>query len=213
MERLNLAEEHLEIVDSGIQKKYSYKLLKRFLDVVLSVTLIGITSPIIILALIIVYLQDFNNPVFIQKRVGIGNKEFKMYKIRSMIKNAESEGAKWADINDCRITKFGKFVRKTRIDELPQLFNIIKGDMSLIGPRPEREIFYRKFEKDMPNFRDRLKVKPGLTGWAQVNGGYNIGPNEKLELDLYYIENFGFKIESKIMIKTIRVIVTGYGAR
>ncbi|WP_346885443.1 sugar transferase [Clostridium sp. UBA4395] len=213
MERLNLAEEHLEIVDSGIQKKYSYKLLKRFLDIALSVTLIGLTSPIIILALIIVYLQDFNNPVFIQKRVGIGNREFKMYKIRSMIKNAESEGAKWADINDCRITKFGKFARKTRIDELPQLFNIIKGDMSLIGPRPEREIFYRKFEKDIPNFRDRLKVKPGLTGWAQVNGGYDIGPSEKLELDLYYIENLGFKIEGKIFIKTIKVILTGLGAR
>lgn len=115
--------------------------------------------------------------------------------------------------NDPRITKVGRIIRKTRIDEIPQLFNVLKGDMSIIGPRPEREIFYKEFEKKIPNFRERLLIKPGLTGYAQVNGGYDIKPIEKLNLDLYYIRNKSLKLDLIIIIKTFKILVTGEGAR
>ena len=197
----------------NLEDKKDYLVYKRIMDVVGSCILFVLTLPILIVSLLIVYLQDFKNPLYSQKRVGVNNKEFDLYKIRSMVYNAEKNGAQWAKENDVRITGFGKFIRKTRIDELPQLVNVIKGEMSLIGPRPEREVFYQKFEKDIPGFRDRLKVKPGLTGWAQVNGGYNVTPEEKLKLDLYYINCLGIKIESKIFIKTIKVVLTGEGAR
>lgn len=190
-----------------------YNIFKRIFDIAFSLLLLIVSSPILVLSLLIVFLQDFKNPLFCQERVGVGNKEYKMYKVRSMVHNAEKNGAQWAKANDCRVTPFGKFIRKTRIDELPQLWNVLKGEMSLIGPRPEREVFYKEFEKTIPNFRDRLQVKPGLAGWAQVNGGYDITPKEKLDLDLYYIQNLGFKIERDIFLKTIKVVITGDGAR
>jgi len=199
--------------DLRISELFYYRIIKRILDIIFSLILLIATSPILIISLIIVFLQDFKKPIFSQNRVGIGNEEFVIYKVRSMVHNAEKYGAKWAEKNDIRVTLFGKFIRKTRIDELPQLFNVIKGDMSLIGPRPELEVFYREFEKTIPNFRDRLEVKPGLTGLAQVNGGYDITPEEKLKYDLEYIDNLSFKLEAKIFFKTIKVIVTGDGAR
>lgn len=191
----------------------NYSLFKRGFDIIFSSILLIVTSPILLISLLIVFLQDFKNPLFSQERVGLGSKEYKMYKVRSMVHNAEKNGAQWAEANDSRVTAFGKFIRKTRIDELPQLWNVLKGEMSLIGPRPEREVFYKKFERDIPNFRDRLQVKPGLTGWAQVNGGYDITPKEKLDLDLYYIDNIDFKIEKEIFVRTIKVVLTGDGAR
>ena len=191
----------------GVIGSFYYKITKRIFDILFSLILLIVASPILIVSLIIVFLQDFKNPIFSQKRVGVRNEEFTIYKIRSMVHDAEKNGAKWAEKNDMRVTLFGKFIRKTRIDELPQLWNVIKGEMSLIGPRPELEVFYRKFEETIPNFRDRLAVKPGLAGWAQVNGGYDITPEEKLRYDLEYIDNLSFKLE------TIKVIFTGEGAR
>lgn len=199
--------------DLAINETFYYRIIKRILDIIFSLILLIATSPILIVSLIIVFLQDFKNPIFSQKRVGVRNEEFTIYKIRSMVHNAEKDGAKWAEKNDMRVTLFGKFIRKTRIDELPQLWNVIKGDMSLIGPRPELEVFYIEFEETIPNFRDRLAVKPGLTGWAQVNGGYDITPEQKLKYDLEYIDNLSFKLETKIFFKTIKVIFTGDGAR
>lgn len=199
--------------DLGINETFYYRIIKRILDIIFSLILLIATSPILIVSLIIVFLQDFKNPIFSQKRVGVRNEEFTIYKIRSMVHNAEKDGAKWAEKNDMRVTLFGKFIRKTRIDELPQLWNVIKGDMSIIGPRPELEVFYIEFEETIPNFRDRLAVKPGLTGWAQVNGGYDITPEQKLKYDLEYIDNLSFKLETKIFFKTIKVIFTGDGAR
>lgn len=199
--------------DLGINETFYYRIIKRILDIIFSLILLIATSLILIVSLIIVFLQDFKNPIFSQKRVGVRNEEFTIYKIRSMVHNAEKDGAKWAEKNDMRVTLFGKFIRKTRIDELPQLWNVIKGDMSLIGPRPELEVFYIEFEETIPNFRDRLAVKPGLTGWAQVNGGYDITPEQKLKYDLEYIDNLSFKLETKIFFKTIKVIFTGDGAR
>ena len=158
-------------------------------------------------------LESPGNPFYVQSRMGFMGKEFNLIKLRSMRTDAEKNGAQWADKNDPRITKVGRFIRKTRIDELPQIFNVLKGDMSIIGPRPERQIFVEEFVKYIPNFPKRLEVKPGLTGWAQVNGGYEITPEEKLRLDLFYIENRRFLLDVKIVLRTIQIIFTGEGAR
>lgn len=220
MENIKLQDNDVLVEESSLQsslvsikKKESYEILKRSADIILSLIGLIITSPILIISLLIVYLQDFKNPIFSHKRVGLNNNEFTIYKIRSMIFNAEKEGLKWASENDSRVTTFGKFIRKTRIDELPQLFNILRGEMSIVGPRPELEFFYKKFEKTIPNFRARLSVKPGLTGWAQVNGGYDLEPAEKLKYDIYYIENRNLTLDFKIIVKTVKVILTGDGAR
>ena len=158
-------------------------------------------------------LESPGNPFYVQSRMGLMGKEFNLIKLRSMRTDAEKNGAQWADKNDPRITKVGRFIRKTRIDELPQIFNVLKGDMSIIGPRPERQIFVEEFVKYIPDFPKRLEVKPGLTGWAQVNGGYEILPEQKLELDLYYINNKSLILDILIILKTIQIVLTGEGAR
>ena len=191
----------------------SYLFLKKIIDIIVVFIALIFVVPIIAITCILVRLESKGNPIYAQKRVGLNNKEFKMYKIRSMVLDAEVNGAKWATKNDTRVTQIGKFIRLTRIDELPQIFNILKGDMTFVGPRPEREFFYKKFEKDIPNFRDRLLVKPGLTGYAQVNGGYDVTPKEKLDLDLYYIANMKILLDIKILFKTIFTIFSGDGAR
>jgi lipopolysaccharide/colanic/teichoic acid biosynthesis glycosyltransferase len=153
-------------------------------------------------------------PVFYkQERVGLNGKRFEIIKLRSMRTDAEKNGPQWAAKNDPRVTRVGKFIRKTRIDELPQLINILRGDMSLIGPRPERPVFTEKFDKEIPGFKKRLLVKPGLTGWAQVNGGYEMTPAEKFELDMFYIQNQSFKMDMQILFRTVWVVVSGNGAR
>ncbi|WP_279282124.1 sugar transferase [Enterococcus gallinarum] len=194
-------------------KKIVYRISKRIFDILFSIV-IGITVfPIVFVFCILILIESPGSPIYQQKRVGLKGKEFTLYKLRSMRNNAEINGAQWADKNDKRITGIGKFIRKTRIDELPQLINVFKGEMSFIGPRPERKIFIDEFLKAIPDFNDRLLVKPGLTGWAQVNGGYEITPQEKLELDMYYIENRSFLLDLKIIFKTIKIIFTGEGAR
>lgn len=197
--------------DTEISKVYLVSV--RILDIIIGLIGCLIALPIIAITCLIVRLESKGNPIFTQKRVGLDNKEFNIYKVRSMVCNAEANGARWATKNDSRITNVGKFIRMTRLDELPQLFNILKGDMTIVGPRPEREVFYKEFEKDIPNFRDRLLIKPGLTGYAQVNGGYDISPKEKLELDLYYIKNVSFSLDLAIIFKTLAIVVTGKGAR
>ncbi|MGX1901377.1 exopolysaccharide biosynthesis polyprenyl glycosylphosphotransferase [Thermolongibacillus altinsuensis] len=190
-----------------------YPYVKRFLDIFLSLLALPIAIPIILIFAIIIKLETPGPAFFLQERVGLHGKYFKVIKLRSMGVNAEKNGAQWATKNDPRVTKVGAFIRKTRIDELPQLFNVLKGDMSLIGPRPERPMFTAQFNEEIPGFIDRLQVKPGITGWAQVNGGYDITPKEKLELDRYYINNMSFWLDLKIILKTIKVCITGDGAR
>jgi exopolysaccharide biosynthesis polyprenyl glycosylphosphotransferase len=190
-----------------------YPYVKRFLDILLSLLALPIAIPIILVFAVIIKLETPGPAFFLQERVGLHGKYFKVIKLRSMGINAEKNGAQWATKNDPRVTKVGAFIRKTRIDELPQLFNVLKGDMSLIGPRPERPMFTAQFNEEIPGFIDRLQVKPGITGWAQVNGGYDITPREKLELDRYYINNMSFWLDLKIILKTIKVCITGDGAR
>lgn len=186
---------------------------KRILDIFLSLVGLIITSPIVIIFAIFIKCETPGPAFFLQKRVGLQGKYFNVIKLRSMGIEAEKDGAQWAEKNDPRVTKIGAFIRKTRIDEIPQLINIIKGDMSLVGPRPERPIFTAQFNIEIPGFVDRLQVKPGLTGWAQINGGYEITPKEKLILDQYYIKNQSIVLDTKIMFKTIKVCITGDGAR
>ena len=190
-----------------------YENIKSSIEFIFSLLLLVIAVPICILACIAIYVELHVNPIYTQKRVGLNGRVFKIYKLRSMYIDAEKDGPKWASENDERITKVGRIIRKTRIDELPQLANILKRDMSFIGPRPERPEFIREFIKYIPDFNDRLLVKPGITGWAQVNGGYSLTPKEKLEFDKYYIKNRGFKLDLLILIKTIIVIFTRHGAR
>lgn len=190
-----------------------YESIKSSIEFIFSLLLLIIAVPICILACIAIYVELRVNPIYTQKRVGLNGRVFKIYKLRSMYIDAEKDGPKWASENDERITKVGRIIRKTRIDELPQLVNILKRDMSFIGPRPERPEFIKEFIKYIPDFNDRLLVKPGITGWAQVNGGYSLTPKEKLEFDKYYIKNRGFKLDLLVLIKTIIVIFTKHGAR
>lgn len=190
-----------------------YSKIRRVIDFIISLLSLVIVIPIILITSIFIMLESPGNPFYVQSRMGFMGKEFNLIKLRSMRTDAEKNGAQWADKNDSRITKVGRFIRKTRIDELPQIFNVLKGDMSIIGPRPERQIFVEEFVKYIPDFPKRLEVKPGLTGWAQVNGGYEILPEEKLKLDLYYINNKSLILDILIILKTIQIVLTGEGAR
>ena len=190
-----------------------YRSMKRFINIILSILLTIPALPICIISSFFIILETTGNPLYIQERVGLNGKRFKIYKLRSMYSDAEKDGYQWAMKNDVRITKVGHFIRKTRIDELPQLLNILKGDMAFIGPRPERPEFIEKFLKDIPDFNDRIKIKPGITGWAQVNGGYELTPKEKLEFDKYYIDHESLYLDTLIFLKTIQVVFTGYGSR
>lgn len=191
----------------------AYHVYQRFSDILLSSIGLIFGIPLMFLFGIFIIL-DTPGPVFYsQDRLGEGGKKFKIYKLRSMVDNAEKNGAQWAEVNDSRITRVGGFIRKTRIDELPQLFNILKGDMTIVGPRPERAEFTKEFNDEIPGFINRLQVKPGLTGWAQVNGGYDITAKEKLDLDMYYIKKRSVKTDIIIILKTVKIIFTGKGAR
>lgn len=194
-------------------EKILYKTIKRFLDIFLCLISFVVGIPIVIITCIFVVLESKGNPIYTQERLGKNGQPFKLYKIRSMYIDAEKNGPKWADKNDNRVTRVGKFIRRTRIDEILQLFNILKGDMNIVGPRPERPVFTFKFEKEIPGFMNRLQVKPGLTGLAQINGGYDITPREKLKYDLEYIENSSLLIDFNIIFKTILIVFTHKGAR
>lgn len=190
-----------------------YAFCKRAGDIFVSllVALIGLL-PMLIIALAIKL--DSKGPViFRQERLGKNGKSFTMLKFRSMYEDAERNGPKWADKEDDRCTRVGAFLRKTRLDELPQFWNILTGDMSLVGPRPERPFFYDEFEQYIHGFRNRLAVRPGLTGWAQVSGGYDLKPEEKIVYDMEYIQKMSVRMDLKCIFKTVRLVFTHEGAR
>lgn len=206
--------QYKDAIDTTIVKgNWLFDLYQRVLDIIISLIGLIIGIPLMIIFGIFIKIEDKGPITYKQERLGKNGKVFYIYKLRSMRTDAEKFGAKWADKDDPRITKVGKFIRKTRIDELPQLFNILKGDMSIIGPRPERPSFTDQFNKDIPGFINRLAVKPGLTGWAQVNGGYEITPEQKLKEDMYYIKNRSVSLDIKILLMTVKVVLTGDGAR
>jgi len=197
----------------GSEKSSLYLPVKRIFDILFSLILIVITFPIIIIAIVAIRIES-EGPVFYrQTRVGLMDKRITIIKLRSMYIDAEKNGAQWAEKDDPRVTKIGRIIRNTRIDELPQLFNVLKGDLSLIGPRPERPQFTEKFSHEYPGFEKRLRIKPGLSGYAQINGGYDINPGQKAKLDCYYIDHFNFWLDAKIFIYTVKIIFSGEGAR
>ena len=187
---------------------FEQRFFKRFFDLVFSMIAIIPASPFMLISAIAVKLYD-GGPVFYkQKRLTIDGKEFYVYKFRSMIVNAEKEGVPMlAESEDKRITPVGKILRKFRLDELPQLLNILKGEMSVVGPRPERPELTEKYKKDMPEFEFRLKVKAGLTGYAQVTGVYDTSPYDKLKMDLMYIENYSIRMDLQIILMTLKTML------
>ncbi|CCK80496.1 TIGR03013 family XrtA/PEP-CTERM system glycosyltransferase [Desulfobacula toluolica] len=205
------------IFSDGFRKSKLKIILKRIEDIILSLILLIFFSPLLVLAAILIKL-DSKGPVFFsQDRVGLDKKEYMMHKFRSMLKNAEkSTGPVWAQNNDTRITKVGKVIRKFRIDEFPQLWDVLIGNMSLVGPRPERKYFTDELEKQIPFYSQRFNVKPGVTGWAQVSYTYGATVDdaiEKLNYDLFYIKNMSLTLDMIIILRTIKTVLFGRGAR
>jgi lipopolysaccharide/colanic/teichoic acid biosynthesis glycosyltransferase len=199
-----------ELVD--LSNKKTFLLIKRGMDLMLGFLGLIVATPIIVITMILISLESKGSPIYTQVRVGKDGREFRVYKLRSMVNNAEKFGPVWAQEGDSRVTRVGKVIRKYRIDELPQLLNVLMGEMSIVGPRPERPKFTEEFEAQYPGFMKRLQVKPGLTGLAQIKGGYLLKPSEKILLDIEYIENLSLKNEIIIYWKTIGVIIKGEGA-
>lgn len=187
---------------------------KRLLDLIFAI-IIGIcTLPLMLLAAIIVKIESKGPIFFVQERIGEGNKKFNIVKFRSMTTDAEKNGPQWASKSDNRVTRWGKIMRATRIDELPQLWNVLRGEMSFVGPRPEREYFIKQLEKEIPYYNLRHTVKPGLTGWAQVMYPYGASVEDayrKLQYDLYYIKHHDIIFDIKVLLKTITIVIFGKG--
>ncbi len=195
----------LPIVNLTESPLYGWNLvIKRGSDIVLSVLAILLSAPVLLLVAVLIKLGSKGPVIFRQERVGLDGEEFEMLKFRSMRVDAEDKtGPVWANKNDDRKTRLGAFLRKTSVDELPQLFNVLKGDMSLVGPRPERPVFVEEFKKSVPQYMLRLKMKAGLTGWAQVNGWRgDTSLNKRIEFDLYYIKNWSLLFDLKIILMT-----------
>ena len=202
---INLFDTPLLLV-RGTGLSIGQKAVKRFLDIVLSALAIGVLSPVFLITAIAIKAEDGGSVFFRQKRVTRDGRIFTILKFRSMHEDAEKYGAQLTVDNDPRITKVGRFIRRCRIDELPQLINIIRGDMSIVGPRPERIENYELYEKEIPEFKYRTKVKAGLTGYAQVYGKYNTTAYDKLRLDLMYIENYSIILDIKLVLMTFRTL-------
>ena len=190
---------------------------KRLLDLFIAAVGLVLSLPLLLIIAVLIKLDSRGPALYKQQRVGLGGDTFTLYKFRSMRQDAESHGVpEWAAVDDPRITRVGRFIRYTRIDELPQLFNVICGDMSLIGPRPERPFFVERLTSEIPLYSARHSVRPGITGWAQVNAPYGASvedTRQKLQYDLYYIKHCSVKLDVLILLKTIRVIMLQQGAR
>ena len=188
--------------------------IKRIVDIFAALCIGMVTTPVMLISAIIIKLESKGPVIYSQKRVGLGNCEFEIYKFRSMSNDAEKDGAQWAQQNDPRVTKFGNFMRKTRIDELPQLWNVLKGNMTFVGPRPERKVFIKELEKEIPFYNIRHSVKPGLTGWAQVKYPYGASvedAHQKLQYDLYYIKHQNLAFDIMILFQTVKIVIFGRG--
>jgi exopolysaccharide biosynthesis polyprenyl glycosylphosphotransferase len=187
-----------------------FTVVKRTIDIAFSLTLGLLVLPIIPFAALAIRLDSPGSTFNSQERVGLNGKLFRIYKLRSMRSDAEKHGAVWAQTSDPRVTRIGRFLRLTRIDELPQLWNVLRGDMTLVGPRPERPEFTSLLNKEIPGYSYRTMVKPGLTGWAQVSFRYTSSVADtrtKLEYDLYYVKNASLALDLKILLRTIVVVI------
>jgi exopolysaccharide biosynthesis polyprenyl glycosylphosphotransferase len=188
--------------------------IKRLTDVMLALALLLIASPLMAIVAVLIRLESRGPAIFRQARTGLGGREFEILKYRSMTNDAERDGPQWALRSDPRVTRLGRLIRLLRIDELPQLVNVLKGEMSFIGPRPERPVFNETLEKEIPLYNLRHLVRPGITGWAQVMYPYGASVDdarEKLQYDLYYIKNYSVLLDIGIVFKTLRVVLLGKG--
>lgn len=185
---------------------FEQRLIKRTMDIIISAVMLLIASPFMLVTALAIKLEDHGPALYKQERVTLNGKKFYIYKFRSMVMDAEKYGAQFSTKNDPRITKVGKVIRATRLDELPQLLNILKGDMSIVGPRPERQQYIDEFCEETPEFIYRLKVKAGLTGYAQIYGKYNTTPLDKLKLDLMYIESYSILLDIRLIFLTLKIM-------
>jgi exopolysaccharide biosynthesis polyprenyl glycosylphosphotransferase len=202
-----------DIKQKAVMPESLYIGMKRFIDILFSIIGIVLSIPILVIAMIFIMIESKGCILYTQERLGKDNHLFKIYKLRTMCLDAEINGIQWAQKNDPRVTRVGRFLRKTRIDELPQFINVLKGDMSIVGPRPERPYFIDAFSRELPKFNERLAVRPGITGLSQVNGGYDLSPEQKLEKDLFYIQNQSILLDMMIILKTVKIVITFEGSR
>jgi sugar transferase (PEP-CTERM system associated) len=204
------------ILSEGFRKSRAMLGAKRALDISVAVIALLVTAPIMAVTALLIVIEDGRPILFRQRRVGMKGREFQMLKFRSMYKDSERHGAKWATATDSRITRIGRFIRTYRIDELPQMINVLLGDMSLIGPRPEQPMFVRQLEETIPYYGLRHSVRPGITGWAQVRFRYAASVEDskvKLEYDLFYIKHLSMVLDLAIMFETFKVLLSGRGAK
>jgi exopolysaccharide biosynthesis polyprenyl glycosylphosphotransferase len=205
------------IYSEGFKVSTMRTFLKRVTDLSHSIVLLIVSAPIMLLTAILVKLESRGPVLYRQARLGRYGEEFQVLKFRSMRQDAEKKsGPTWAQENDPRVTRVGRIIRKLRIDELPQLINVLRGEMSFVGPRPERAHFVRQLEEKIPYFGLRMTMRPGITGWAQVEHGYGASDEdalEKLKYDLFYIKNNNLLLDLLIVLKTIKVVLLGSGAR
>jgi len=204
------------IYGNGYRQDWLRSFVKRTFDLLASATLLLIALPIMAVTALIILLESGAPVIYRQQRVGYRGVPFTVLKFRSMARDAEKNGHVWAVVNDSRVTPFGRIIRRCRIDELPQLLNVLKGEMSFVGPRPERPEFVAMLTEQIPFYAVRHSVKPGITGWAQVRYSYGATVEQtvkKLEYDLYYVKNHTLVLDLVILLETIRVVVLGEGAR
>ena len=205
------------IFGEGFHSNRTQAIAKRTFDVSVSALLLFAVWPLMLATALAIKIDSAGPVIYRQRRVGLNGKDFSVLKFRSMRSDAEADGqAQWAKVNDRRITRVGSFIRKTRIDELPQLLCVLKGDMSFVGPRPERPEFVSELAASIPYYSERHRVKPGITGWAQVNYSYGASVDdarEKLKYDLFYTKHHGLLLDLMILVKTVRVVFWGEGAR
>jgi sugar transferase (PEP-CTERM system associated) len=205
------------ILGDGFHQGMLRDTIKRMFDVVASLILLSVTLPFMILAALAIKFESTGPVFYRQERVGQHGRPFTIFKFRSMRADAEQDGKpRWAQANDDRTTRVGRFIRKTRIDELPQIFNVFMGDMSFVGPRPERPYFVAELNQQIPYYGVRHTIKPGITGWAQVRHEYGASVEdaiEKLQYDLYYVKNHSLFLDLMILFQTVQVVLWGKGAR
>jgi sugar transferase (PEP-CTERM system associated) len=205
------------IFGQGFDRGMARDIIKRMFDVVVSSLLLVLLAPLVLVAMVLIALESGWPVLYRQERIGEGGVPFMLYKLRSMRQDAEKDGLpRWAETGDSRITRVGAFLRITRLDEVPQLFNVLRGDMSFVGPRPERGFFVHKLIEQIPYYDVRHSVKPGITGWSQVRYPYGASVEDslaKLQYDLYYVKNHSLFLDLLILVETIQVVVLGKGAR
>jgi sugar transferase (PEP-CTERM system associated) len=204
------------IFSTGFRQRWLSKTLKRSFDAVFAGIALTLLFPLIVMVAVLVKIDSPGPALYRQMRVGLRGSPYLIWKFRSMRNDAENAGPRWAEVNDPRVSRVGRWLRKLRIDEIPQLINVLRGEMSLVGPRPERPVFVQELRTIIPYYDIRHTVKPGITGWAQVKFRYGSSKEDahiKLQYDLYYVKNLSFFLDMKILAHTIRVVLLGEGAQ